>query len=228
MTSSESTFDLIAELSKPLDHERVKQFGSNAGAKAGLSFLEGHDVIRELNTAFGFKWSHYVIGLELVDRYEHKGRNDKPMFTVIYACRVRISVQTDLLQPVIHHEGVGTGSSTMGVYSKADCYEVAMKEAETDALKRAAIKFGDRFGLALYDKEQANVTKPRNFQKEKSELLQKVVKTHKVNTAAAANIIIKAIAEVMPEGMEYVESSPEQAEAISELALTPDFVKGIK
>jgi recombination DNA repair RAD52 pathway protein len=32
-----------------------------------------------------------------------------------------------------------------------------MKEAETDAMKRAAITFGDRFGLALYDKSQSHV-----------------------------------------------------------------------
>ncbi len=32
-----------------------------------------------------------------------------------------------------------------------------MTEAETDALKRAAMQLGDSFGLALYDKSQTNV-----------------------------------------------------------------------
>ncbi len=33
----------------------------------------------------------------------------------------------------------------------------AIKEAETDAMKRALMTFGNPFGLALYDKDQANV-----------------------------------------------------------------------
>jgi DNA repair and recombination protein RAD52 len=36
-------------------------------------------------------------------------------------------------------------------------HESALKEAETDAMKRAFMTFGNPFGLALYDKEQANV-----------------------------------------------------------------------
>jgi Rad52/22 family double-strand break repair protein len=34
------------------------------------------------------------------------------------------------------------------------------KAAETDATKRALATFGNPFGLALYDKEQAGVTRP--------------------------------------------------------------------
>jgi hypothetical protein len=36
-----------------------------------------------------------------------------------------------------------------------------MKAAETDATKRALATFGNPFGLALYDRDQAHVTKPR-------------------------------------------------------------------
>ena len=35
--------------------------------------------------------------------------------------------------------------------------ENAIKAAETDALKRALVTFGNAFGLALYDREQRNV-----------------------------------------------------------------------
>jgi recombination DNA repair RAD52 pathway protein len=41
-----------------------------------------------------------------------------------------------------------------------DCglaHESAVKEAETDAMKRALMTFGNPFGLALYDKEQRQV-----------------------------------------------------------------------
>ena len=36
-------------------------------------------------------------------------------------------------------------------------HESAVKEAESDAMKRALMTFGNHFGLALYDKEQSNV-----------------------------------------------------------------------
>ncbi len=38
-----------------------------------------------------------------------------------------------------------------------EAHEAALKEAETDAMKRALTTFGNLFGLALYDKEQAGV-----------------------------------------------------------------------
>jgi hypothetical protein len=43
----------------------------------------------------------------------------------------------------------------------ADCsqtHESALKEAETDATKRALMTFGNAFGLALYDKQQRQVS----------------------------------------------------------------------
>ena len=36
-------------------------------------------------------------------------------------------------------------------------HESALKEAETDAMKRALMTFGNPFGLALYDKAQRQV-----------------------------------------------------------------------
>ena len=39
-------------------------------------------------------------------------------------------------------------------------HESALKEAETDAMKRALMTFGNPFGLALYDREQRNVAPP--------------------------------------------------------------------
>jgi hypothetical protein len=37
-------------------------------------------------------------------------------------------------------------------------HESALKEAETDAMRRALMTFGNPFGLALYDKQQREVT----------------------------------------------------------------------
>ena len=56
-------------------------------------------------------------------------------------------------------EGIGTG------YGRAPqpelAHDIALKAAETDATKRALATFGNPFGLALYDRGQAQVTKAR-------------------------------------------------------------------
>jgi hypothetical protein len=46
--------------------------------------------------------------------------------------------------------------------SDGEKHESAIKEAESDARKRALMQFGDQFGLSLYDKEQ-------NWAKQKSQ-----------------------------------------------------------
>ena len=45
----------------------------------------------------------------------------------------------------------------MARWTKTGAHESAIKEAETDATKRALMTFGNQFGLALYDKEQREV-----------------------------------------------------------------------
>jgi Rad52/22 family double-strand break repair protein len=56
---------------------------------------------------------------------------------------------------VICREASGSGhglAPTVG-----DAHESAIKEAETDATKRALVTFGNPFGLALYDPEHRGV-----------------------------------------------------------------------
>jgi hypothetical protein len=52
----------------------------------------------------------------------------------------------------------GTGCGFGSARNAADAHDLAIKAAETDATKRALATFGNRFGLCLYDKEQAGVT----------------------------------------------------------------------
>ena len=53
-------------------------------------------------------------------------------------------------------EGSGAGHGIDADLGQA--HESAIKEAETDAMKRALMTFGNPFGLALYDKQQREVT----------------------------------------------------------------------
>ena len=74
----------------------------------------------------------------------------------LYTTKVRITVRAGDAEIV--REGIGTGFGRAPAPEVA--HDMALKAAETDATKRALATFGNPFGLALYDKDQAHVTKP--------------------------------------------------------------------
>jgi len=55
-----------------------------------------------------------------------------------------------------------SGSGEGRAPTPGQAHELALKGAETDATKRTLATFGNPFGLALYDREQAGVRKARN------------------------------------------------------------------
>jgi hypothetical protein len=57
-----------------------------------------------------------------------------------------------------HGSGTGIGATP------GEAHETAVKEAETDATKRALVTFGNAFGLCLYDREQKQVRRRRKAQ----------------------------------------------------------------
>jgi recombination DNA repair RAD52 pathway protein len=67
---------------------------------------------------------------------------------------------------VVCREGCGSGHETGPAPGEA--HEAAIKEAETDAMKRALATFGNPFGLALYDRDRRGVTGSRARQAESS------------------------------------------------------------
>lgn len=145
------TNEQIEQLSAPLDPKHVatrKQMGRE------LSYIEGWHAIAEANRIFGFgDWHRETIEMREVRPAEQvTSQSGKETWRVGFMAKVRISVG-----PVVR-EGTGYGSGAMP--DLGDAYESAIKEAETDAMKRALMTFGNPFGLALYDKSQANVRKP--------------------------------------------------------------------
>jgi DNA repair and recombination protein RAD52 len=141
------TPEQIADLSAPLN-KAVVATREQAGRK--LSYIEGWHAIAEANRIFGFgEWDRETV--ELRQLGEPRMVGDKAR--VGYSCRVRITVRAG--DRTIIREGCGFGS---GIDKDVDqAHESALKEAETDAMKRALMTFGNPFGLALYDKTQANV-----------------------------------------------------------------------
>jgi hypothetical protein len=67
-----------------------------------------------------------------------------------------VTVQNAGAQGWLIREGTGAGHGIDVDLGLA--HESAIKEAETDAMKRALVTFGNPFGLALYDKQQRQVS----------------------------------------------------------------------
>lgn len=139
---------ITPELEKKLDPANVsppKQFGPKG------YYIESWHAIAEANRIFGFNgWSARNVRLECVMSTERKiGRDKKDGWGVTYVCTREIVVDG------VTRQGSGAGHGydiDLGM-----AHESAIKEAESDAEKRALRTFGNPFGLALYDKSQANV-----------------------------------------------------------------------
>lgn len=140
------TPEQIALLKAPLDPKNVRP---PAPGKYG-EYIDAHHVISEANRIFGFDgWSYVVTSLELCCRVECVDRNDNAQIRVAYRCTVRATAGD------VTREGAAVGTGIGKPENEGDTHESAVKEAETDALKRALRSFGNPFGLALYDKSDA-------------------------------------------------------------------------
>ena len=136
-------------LTAKLKHQHVKTRSTQGGA---ISYVEGWHVIAEANRIFGHdRWDRKTLSPRCV--WSHRQADQS---TVFYTTKVCITVRAD--GDVIVREGIGTGVARAASVEAA--HEIALKAAETDATKRALATFGNPFGLALYDKGQAGVTKP--------------------------------------------------------------------
>ena len=131
------------ELSKKLDPKHVK--GRTQGGSQ-VQYIEGWHAIAEANRIFGYgEWTRETVELrQLGDPREVSGK-----IRVEYLARVRITVDG------VVRDGCGFGQGIDKDVGQA--HESAVKEAETDAMKRALMAFGNPFGLALYDKSRENV-----------------------------------------------------------------------
>ena len=128
------TKEQIEQLNQPIDPKVVS---SRQQGKMQLSYLESWYVINEANRIFGFDgWQSETIQLDCVQSDD---------FCVTYIAKVRVTVG-DVIR-----EGVGAGHGKGERVNLGDKHESAVKEAESDARKRALMQFGNQFGLSLYD-----------------------------------------------------------------------------
>lgn len=151
--------DQIDHLKNTLDPATVED-RTQGGKK--FHYIEAWHAIAEANRIFGFDaWDRETVEMRMVQEAETiigKGQKyEKPGFKVSYIAKVRVTVRAG--DTLVTKEGTGAGHGIDADVGQA--HESAVKEAESDAMKRAMMQFGNPFGLALYDKSRANVAIPR-------------------------------------------------------------------
>ena len=125
------------QLLKPLNPVRVAK---RSGGGRQLSYLEAWDVKAHLNRIFGFlNWSADVQDSALA----FEEQNEKGQWNVGYKITLRLSIE----QATYTESAVGFST----LPSRGEAHDMAIKTAESDALKRAAINLGTQFGLSLYN-----------------------------------------------------------------------------
>lgn len=122
----------------PLARQRVEK-------RDGFDYLNVSDVRRYLIRIFGFGgWSYTTDEAELVSQREVEKRDGGTQWEVVWKVRVTLTIPA---LDVVFSE-YATGTNTQPNLPKA--HDSAIKSAESDALKRAAVNLGDQFGLSLY------------------------------------------------------------------------------
>lgn len=161
--------EIIAELRKPLDPNRVRR--RSGRGRESYEYLAGHDVKRRASVIFGFgNWGHRIVEQVEIGAVEVETERDEWEDTpdggrrktgakttvagwhVAYRCVVRIWVRADGFVYETEGSGYGDGVEYTPAARLSAC-ELALKESETDALKRAFTDLGDQFGLILYAKD---------------------------------------------------------------------------
>ena len=136
---------ISAELQKPLDPAAIKP---PPAGKYG-EYVDGYHVITEANRVFGHDgWSYEIVRLEQTHGAVFELPKG-PQYRCSFLCTVRVTVGG------VTREGAAVGMGSGKPENTGDVIESAVKEAETDALKRALRTFGNTFGLALYEKDKA-------------------------------------------------------------------------
>jgi hypothetical protein len=138
-----------------INANRIRQLDGN-------SHLEAWDVRRTLTQIFGFggwelrvkdlrlAWTHITpAGTEKRAKGGGTYLTNREQYTAVYTCVASLTVHgLDGTSATFEGSAAGAGNNLplMG-----DAHDMAMKTAESQALKRCAINLGDQFGLSLYN-----------------------------------------------------------------------------
>jgi hypothetical protein len=144
--------ELHAELDANIPRSAVKQ--REGASKRTFSYLSTDYVIARMNALFGnLNWSTETVEIRLVHTGETTDKYGKVKVEMQHIDENGRVVRTS-------HMGTGYGDGSDSE-NLGRAHELAAKEAESDALKRACKNVGQSMGLALYDKDQTNVVEDK-------------------------------------------------------------------
>ncbi|MFH9826760.1 Rad52/Rad22 family DNA repair protein [Streptomyces bobili] len=116
----------------------------------GFSHVQQWDVRRFLIRVFGFGgYDTELVSIDCVKEIEIKA-GDRSRWTVVYRVHQRLTVKDIYGRPIATFDGVATGDA-QNQPGLGDAHDGAVKEADSQSLKRAAVNLGDAFGLSLYN-----------------------------------------------------------------------------
>lgn len=149
-----STIEEMLKEKLPREYIKQREIGGRT-----IDYIDGWLVIENANRIFGFDgWEFMPEHFECVNREEFENpKTNKKGYKVSYTCKGTISIiskEMGVANQVFGAIGYGSGVSYQDF---GDATESAIKEADTDCLKRCMRFKGNQFGLALYDKDKRNV-----------------------------------------------------------------------
>lgn len=156
--------EILAQLTAPFPKDKIKSrvaFTNAKGEEVSVPYVEWHTVVDRLEEVVPGQWEYIIQDVKLIDRGQ-----DGPSTVIVHASMIIMGCRKD---------GIGT-HTTAKIYEKAPTPQnpyakkfvgwgylddLTVKAAESDTLKRVAIKHG--IGLELYrDKpRQAATSRPR-------------------------------------------------------------------
>ena len=155
-----------AMLAAALDPAHVKTRRGPKGRT--LSYVEGWRMVAEANRIFGFDgWDRETVEVRLLREGEGLDGDGNKVWTVAYMAKVRITVWAGGTEVV--REGLGFGDDAAPLGRPGAAHEGAIKEAETDATKRALVTFGGALGLELHDKDRDRAPANANARERQSD-----------------------------------------------------------
>lgn len=151
---SRFTADQLVQLMEPLSENRVSK-RSQSGTQ--LSYVEAHDIKNMLIRIFGFGgFSSDVVSSDVkTGEWFKNERSGKDNVKVLAVATVKVTLhpparRTEVLFGDVTYTETAVSSQTGA--DEGDTGDFAMKTAESDAFKRAAIFLGSQMGLSLYAK----------------------------------------------------------------------------
>lgn len=137
---------------RPLDQRQIMQLDKGG---TSIDYISGESMIDLLNEAFGPFWSCEFDKPEAVHYAPVNSRSGKynPQEVIQVKCTITVPFYDDETKSTVTVKREGFGTATL----KAHGEDMAVKTAQTDAMKKAAYSFGIAAELFFYKKDRNGI-----------------------------------------------------------------------